>query len=144
MEQSADVRQGMLRFYDRFSAGDVAGFAQTITAWEGAFVVGTDPGEWQNGRETWIAGYQEQVTAIPGIRMEAGDLRGYAEGSLGWAADQPSLVLPDGSRVPTRLTAVLRLEEGAWKLVNAHFSVGVPNEELFDLLKRWSSTSQNG
>jgi hypothetical protein len=144
MEQSAEVRDAMLRFYDRFSAGDVEGFAQAITAWEGAFVIGTDPGEWADGRATWIAGYQEQVTAIPGIRMEAGDLRGYAEGPLGWAADQPSLVVPDGSRVPTRLTAVLRLEEGAWKLVNAHFSVGVPNEELFELLKRWSSTSQNG
>jgi hypothetical protein len=144
MEQSAEARAAMLRFYDRFSAGDIAGFAQMITNWEGAFVIGTDPGEWQESRSSWIAGYEEQITAIPGVRLEASDLRGYAEGTLGWAADQPSFVLPDGTKISTRLTTVLRLEDGAWKLVNAHFSIGVPNEELFDLLRRWSSERRVG
>ena len=138
MQKSTAVEQAMLRFYDRFSAGDVEGFAQMITAWQDAFIVGTDPGEWQDGRTTWIAGYEEQISAVPGVRLEAGALRGYAEGTLGWAADRPSFVLPDGSAIPTRLTTVLRLEDGAWKLVNAHFSIGVPNEELFDLVQRWS------
>jgi ketosteroid isomerase-like protein len=139
MQESMGVREAMLRFYDRFSAGDVAGFAQLITAWEDAFVIGTDPGEWQDGRATWIAGYEDQIRYVPGIRLETGDLRGYAEGTLGWAADQPTFVIPDGTTIPTRLTAVLHQEDGEWKLVNAHFSVGVPNEELFDLVKRWSS-----
>jgi ketosteroid isomerase-like protein len=142
MERSNAVEQAMLRFYDRFSSGDVEGFAQMITAWPDAFVVGTDPGEWQDGRATWIAGYQEQIAAIPGVRLETGGLRGYAEGSLGWAADQPSFVLPDGTAISTRLTTVLRLEDGEWKLVNAHFSIGVPNEEMFDLVQRWSQTRQ--
>jgi ketosteroid isomerase-like protein len=142
MQKSAAVEQAMQHFYARFSAGDVEGFAQTITSWPDAFVVGTDPGEWQEGRTTWIAGYEEQITAIPGIRLEAGDLRGYAEGSLGWAADRPSFVLPDGTAISTRLTTVLRLEDGGWKLVNAHFSIGVPNEEMFDLVQRWAHQRQ--
>ena len=79
MQKSTAVEQAMLRFYDRFSAGDVEGFAQMITAWQDAFIVGTDPGEWQDGRTTWIAGYKEQITAIPGVRLEAGALRAYAE-----------------------------------------------------------------
>lgn len=144
MHQSTDVREAMLRFYDRFAAGDVAAFAQTITSWEDAFVIGTDPGEWLDGRAAWIAGYEEQVRAVPGIRLEVGNLRGYAEDSLGWAADQPTFVIPDGSTIPTRLTAVLRLEDGIWKVVNAHFSVAVPNDELFDLLQRWSSEGRGG
>jgi hypothetical protein len=138
MEQSSGVRDAVLGFYGRFAAADVAGFAQGVSGWDGAFVIGTDPGEWLDGRSNWIAGFEEQVTVIPGIRLEAGDLRAYAEGSLGWAADRPSFVLPDGTAIPTRMTAVLRLEEGTWKLVNAHFSIGVPNEEMFDLVKRWS------
>jgi hypothetical protein len=133
----------MQRFYQLFSAGDVEGFAQIITQREDAFVIGTDPGEWQDGRATWIAGYEEQITAIPGVRLEAGDLRGYAEGTLGWAADQPSFILPDGTRIATRLTTVLRLEDNTWKVVNAHFSIGVPNEEMFDLVTRWSSERPN-
>jgi hypothetical protein len=138
MEQSSELKDLMLRFYDRFSAGDVEGFAQTITAWEGAFVIGTDPQQWEDGRAAWIAGYEAQVRQVEGIRLEPGDLRCYTEGSLGWAADRPTFVLPDGSTIPTRMTAVARLEDGAWKLVNAHFSVGVPDDEVVDLVQRWS------
>lgn len=138
MPESTEVRAAMVRFYDRFSAGDVGAFAQGIAEGEDVFVIGTDPGEWQDGRSTWIAGYHEQVTAVPGIRMETGGLRAYAEGTVGWAADRPAFVLPNGFRIPTRLTAVLRQEAGAWQLVNAHFSIGVPNDELVDLVQRWS------
>ena len=139
MQQSADVREAMLRFYQRFSAGDVASFAQGITSSNDALIIGTGPQEWLDGRATWIAGYQEQITAIPGIRMEAGDPRGYAEGTLGWVADRPTFALPDGTTIPARVTAVLRLEDGAWKLVNAHFSIGVPDEVLMEILQRAAS-----
>ena len=144
MQQSADVREAMLRFYQRFSAGDVASFAQGITSSDEALVIGTGPQEWLDGRATWIAGYQEQITAIPGIGMQAGDPRGYAEGTLGWVADRPTFVLPDGTAIPTRVTAVLRLENGAWKLVNAHFSIGVPDEVLMEILQRAASEHHSG
>jgi hypothetical protein len=58
---------------------------------------------------------------------------------MGWLADQPTFVLPDGSSFETRLTAVVRKEDGQWKLVHAHFSVGVPDEEVMELQKRLSS-----
>jgi hypothetical protein len=38
--------------------------------------------------------------------------------------------LPDGQVVPFRLTAVFHREGQAWRMVQAHFSVGVPNERL--------------
>jgi ketosteroid isomerase-like protein len=41
----------------------------------------------------------------------------------------------------TRLTAVLHREDGVWKLVHMHVSVGVPDEEVVELQKRWSSAS---
>ena len=68
---------------------------------------------------------------MEGVGLQAGDnLRGYEEGSMGWAVDQPTFVLPAGSTIPTRLTAVVRQEDGGkWKLVHAHFAVGVPDEE---------------
>jgi hypothetical protein len=48
---------------------------------------------------------------------------------MGFALDTPAFVFPDGSTLPTRLTAVLRSEDGEWKIVHLHFSVGVPDEE---------------
>jgi len=38
----------------------------------------------------------------------------------------------------TRVTAVLRREGEAWRIVHAHFSVGVPDEEVVELQRRWA------
>jgi SnoaL-like protein len=44
----------------------------------------------------------------------------YEEGSMGWVADRPRAVLPDGT-ISTRLTGVVvRQEEGEWRLVHIH------------------------
>ena len=37
------------------------------------------------------------------------------------------------SRLPTRLSAVLREQDGDWKVVHLHFSVGVPDEQAIEL-----------
>lgn len=37
----------------------------------------------------------------------------------------------------TRLTAVLDREDGRWKLLHRHVSVGVPDEEVVELQARW-------
>jgi len=60
----------------------------------------------------------------------AGDLRCYSEGSVGWVADRARFVLGDGSEIPFRFTAVFRREDGAWRMVQAHASLGVPNADV--------------
>jgi hypothetical protein len=133
MERSDDVRQGALRFYERFSGGDVEAFGAGLTREEGALVIGTDYTQWAAGREIWISAYRAQVEAIPGLRLEPGDMVAYAEGSLGWMADRPRVILPDGGELPCRLTGVLRQEDGEWKMVHCHLSFGVPDEKLGEL-----------
>ena len=133
MHESDDVRAAMLRFYERFSGGDPEAFGEMITTGDRALVIGTDPGQWAEGRDTWVAGYRSQIEAIPDLRLEAGDLRASAEGGMGWAADRPRVVLPDGTVLPSRLTAVLGREEGVWRLVHLHLSFGVPDDKLEEL-----------
>ena len=48
---------------------------------------------------------------------------------MGWGTDRPRFVFPDGSRLPTRLTAILCHQDGDWKVVHRHFPVGVPDEQ---------------
>jgi len=134
MEESADVRAALLRFYDRLSAKDVASFDQLVSSDPATMVIGTAPGELVSERAALRYGFEAE-----GIRLEGIDPKAYEEGSLGWAVDQPNFVLPDGSSFQTRLTAVMHREDSAWKLIHAHFSVGVPDEEVVDLQKRWSS-----
>ena len=141
MRRSAEVRDTLLRFYEVFSALDLEGFAQIIAQEdEGVLVIGTDPGDWAEGRERWIAAREALMHTMEGLRLEAGEEpRGYEEGSMGWVADQPRAVLPDGT-ISTRLTGVVRQEEeGEWRFVHLHLSVGVPDEEVVELQKRWSS-----
>ncbi len=141
MRRSAEVRDTLLRFYEVFSAPDLEGFARIITqeADESVLVIGTDPGDWAEGRQRWIAAREALTHSMEGLRLEAGEEpRGYEEGSMGWVNDRPRAVLPEGS-ISTRLTGVVRQEQGEWKLVHIHLSVGVPDEEVVDLQKRWSS-----
>ena len=92
-------------------------------------------GEWVPERDRMRFGFGAE-----GVRLEAGDNpAGCEEGSLGWFVDQPSFLFPDGSAMSTRLTAVVRQEDDRWKLVHMHVSVGVPDEEVVELQKRWPS-----
>ena len=48
---------------------------------------------------------------------------------MGWAAGRPTFHLPDGTELALRVTAVFRQEDGAWRCVQWHVSIGVGNEE---------------
>ena len=133
MQQSVEVRDAMLRFCERLSAGDVASFDELVSQ-EATLIIGTAPGEWVTERERMRFSFEAE-----GVRLDANDPVGYEEGSLGWVVDQPAFVFPDGSVMQTRLTAVMRREEGRWKLVHMHVSVGVPDEQVVELQQRWSS-----
>jgi hypothetical protein len=140
MRRSAEVRDTLLRFYEVFSAPDLEGFARIIAQEdEGILVIGTDPGDWAEGRGRWIAAREALTHSMKGLRLEAGEEpQGYEEGSMGWVADRPTAVLPEGP-ISTRLTGVVRQEGREWRLVHVHLSVGVPDEEVVELQRRWSS-----
>lgn len=140
MRQSAEVRDTLLRFYEVFSAADLEGLAQIIAREEeGVMVIGTAPGDWTEGRGQWIAAREALMHAMEGVRLEAGEEPYcYEEGSMGWVVDQPKAVLPEGT-ISTRLTGVMHQEDGQWKVVHVHLSVGVPDEEVVELQNRWAS-----
>ena len=128
MNQSAAVRDGLLAFYARFSTGDPDQFGDIIAEGPGVSVIGSAPDEGHDSRESWVAAYAGGI-ADAGLKLRGDDPQGWEEGTVGFAIDRPSFVLPDGSTLPTRLTAVLHQEDEAWKVVHLHFSVGVPDEE---------------
>jgi class 3 adenylate cyclase len=62
------------------------------------------------------------------FRWRSEALQAWVEGSVGWVADRPTFVLPDGQELPLRLTAVFHLERGHWKMVQYHLSIATANE----------------
>jgi len=128
MDRSPELRDLVLRFYDALSNGDASFIDSHFSVAEAARGVGTDPEEWWQGPRV-AAAWKEQLEAMGGsMPLVAGDPEAYVEGTVGWAADRPTLQLQGGA-VPARLTFVFHQEEGEWKLVQAHGSLGVPNEE---------------
>jgi ketosteroid isomerase-like protein len=130
MQESAELKELMVRWYASFSAGDLAAIERILSHEPGVLAIGSDPQEWFLDYETIVAIFQAQVQAMNGVQLQAGDLTAYCDGAVGWVADQPVLKLPDGRAIPLRSTFVFHQENGEWKLVQVHQSVGVANEEL--------------
>src|SRR5829696_72812 len=93
----------------------------------GTAFLGTDPEEWW----TDLASFREAVLGQreAGVEVIPGEPMALQEGEVGWSVDR-GLRFPVGEQeTPFRMSAVYRREEGVWKLVHFHSSIGVPNAE---------------
>ena len=132
MKQSDELQKLVLDLYERFSSGDMVSFVKRCySQHDGVLAIGTDPGEWFEGYESIMKVYS-QMPDGSGLKIKAGDVKAYSEGTVGWVADISAFVLPDGREIPFRHTIVFHKENDEWKVVQDHSSVGVPtNDELF-------------
>lgn len=132
-EERGDVVEAMLRFYDRLSAKDIESFDSVVSSDPATLVIGTAPGEWVTERERLRYGFEAE-----GLTMEPGPQpTGWRNGETAWFVDEPTYIFPgDAGRMRTRLTSVLQREDGAWKIVHMHVSVGVPDEDVPELQRR--------
>jgi ketosteroid isomerase-like protein len=141
VERSDAVLAAVERFCRQFSTADVEGFEASIARDADAFVIGTQ--RWTSGRDEWLGNFRflvENGIVRPdgsGARVEPSALRAWADGSLGWAVGWTTFVFAPKERLPSRFTAVLRDEDGDWRLVHAHFSVAVPDEVALEHVDAW-------
>jgi SnoaL-like domain len=131
MEPSPELRDLTQSLYQAMTTGD-ASFVTTFSRQPGVLCIGTDPAEWWSDYPTLerLVTAQLREMGAGGVRVVAGNLQAHQEGSVGWAADQPTIQMPGGTKMPARLTLVAHREGGVWKIVQAHISVGARNEEV--------------
>ncbi len=93
--------------------------------------IGTDASEWCDGHDQIMQLYRtatpEAEFGIIGVGLD--DVTAFHEGSVGWAAGHGYFEM-QGARVPIRLTAVMHQEDGEWKAIQSHYSIGVPNHQI--------------
>ena len=130
MNPSDELKAVILRFYESETAGDVRAVQGCLSRQDGVLEIGTDPNEWWTGYDTIARVLEAQLSEMGGARIEAGDLSAFVEGTVGWIADRPTIRMPNGQELSMRLTAVLHKENGEWKFVQHHASVGVPNVQV--------------
>ena len=132
MEQSDELRDLTKRFYEATATGDLSFFDRHVSHQEGVVFVGTDPDEWWESFEALREAMRAQSEAMGGMQIVPGELQAYREGNVGWVVDRDaSFRLTDGTQIPFRSTVVFRREDGEWRVVHSHSSIGVRNEEMF-------------
>ena len=131
MQTSESLRETLLAFYEHWTASDAASFDDFVSA-DVTTVIGTADDEWFTGREQLRSGY-----GWDGLRLEGHAPEAWEHGDMGWAADRPTMHVDGVGPIRTRFTGVFRRERGRWRLVLSHFSVGVPDEEVAELQRRW-------
>lgn len=130
MAPSEELRAFLLRLYAAFSANDAAAVREMFTSSACLLYIGTDPAEWWTGPDSAEI-MLRQNDELGGIELRPGAPVAYALGNVGWIADQLSVVLPTGAEIAVRLTLVLAIERGHWRIVQWHGSVGEKDEVQF-------------
>ena len=132
MAPSAEIRDTVLEFYRRMLAGE-SDEANDLISRDPAMIFIGSAGEWVDDQDALRSG-----TQVPNEGLEAGpNPFAYAKGDVGWFVDQPHWLFADGSRAEMRMSAVLQREAPGWRIVHAHLSVAVPDDQCVMLQRRW-------
>ena len=131
MEEAEELRELTRQFYESANTGNLSFVERHVSRLEDAVFLGTDPREWWEGIDVLREVLRSQAEEWGGLQMlPARTSRAYREGTVGWVIERDaSFRLSDGTEVPFRGTSIFHREEGEWKLVHGHASLGVWNEE---------------
>ncbi|MEA2674137.1 MAG: SnoaL-like domain [Chloroflexota bacterium] len=132
MTPSPEILETMLALYRHMLAGESDAANALISTDPATLLVGS-AGEWVDDQAVMRGTYQVDTEGLI-----AGDHPvAYANGDVGWFADQPIWRFADGSEAQMRMSAVLQREADGWRMVHSHLSVGVPDNECVMLQRRW-------
>jgi hypothetical protein len=132
MAPSDEIRALMLEFYRRMLDGESDAANELVSGDPATLFIGS-AGEWVDDQEV-LRGSTQVATE----GLVAGDKPvAWANGDVGWFADQPKWVFADGTSAEMRMSAVLQRESDGWRIVHSHLSVAVPDDECVVLQRRW-------
>ena len=128
-ESQDEIRKVLDEMTEALNAGDAARLRTMVSQRPDAVHIGTDAEEW------WTSKQVSDVTAAASggddIRVVADDIDIHVQGDVAWAAGRGRFTRAGGGERPVRMTCVLIRENGQWKVVQSHASIGVPNADIF-------------
>lgn len=131
-ERSPEIEQVLRDTMEAMVRSDVDELGRRTSRDACVVSIGSDASEWAEGYDEIMRLFRESTPEGElGVRVGLDDIKAFCEGSVGWAAGHGFFEM-GGSRVPVRLTGVLHQEDGDWKIVQSHASIGVANEQMLD------------
>jgi ketosteroid isomerase-like protein len=93
-------------------------------------VVGTAPDEWFDFDQA-VKLFRGTLQELGGrVTVAMGRVEAWQEGTVGWGIANPTITLPDGKSFSPRWTGIFHKEDGQWRAVQIHASIGVSDEQL--------------
>jgi uncharacterized protein (TIGR02246 family) len=123
-----EIRKLLNEVIEAQNSGDAPRLRTMLSERPDGVHIGTDAAEWWTGVQVVDA-----VAAGGGddIRLAADDIDIHVLGDIAWIEGRGRFTRADGAERPVRMTGVLVREDGQWKVVQSHASIGVPNADLF-------------
>jgi uncharacterized protein (TIGR02246 family) len=124
-----EIRKVFDEMLEAQNAGDAVRLRSMLSERPDAVHIGTDAEEW------WTSKQVLDATAAAGggddIRAVADDIDIHVQGDIAWVEGRGRFTHAGGGERPVRMTGVFVREDGQWKVVQSHASIGVPNADIF-------------
>jgi adenylate cyclase len=129
IEPSDEIKAIVHRFNRFMVERDIEAVGNLLSRFEGLRFIGSDPAEWWSGYPLVKAIVARQLAELPDlVTWSMADADGYQCGDVGWSSGLFRGEFADGNTFESRMTAVLVLEGGQWRIVQWHVSEGMLNE----------------
>ncbi|MGR8979457.1 MAG: nuclear transport factor 2 family protein [Gammaproteobacteria bacterium] len=132
-----EITDLVMQFHAASTNGDLA-FMESITSQsDEALLLGSAPEEFVTGHDAIVAWWEGLFDFLDSIGYVNGGLPvqnpvhlqvGHTD-TAAWAVDHAEWNFTGGV-VPFRISLVFKKEQGQWKIIQQHFSIAVPNEDL--------------
>lgn len=125
-----EIRAVLEEMLGAVNAGDVTRLRLVVSERADAVHIGTDAGEWWTSK-LLLDATAADVNQENDVRAVADDVDVHVHGDVAWVVGHARFARADGAERPVRMTGVLVREDGRWRVVQSHASIGVPNAEIF-------------
>jgi ketosteroid isomerase-like protein len=131
MQRSPDIESLVQSWFEAANRGDPSIVRAHVSPGEGTRLIGSDATEVFKGGAAITMFLSVEIEGAAGrAQFVARDVEAFEEGTVGWASARLKITMKDGRSVTPRWTAVFHREEGVWKFVQTHVSIGVSNEAV--------------
>jgi SnoaL-like domain len=131
VDRAPEVEQLLRDLMARAKAGDAPGVGELFAPGAATLLVGSEPGDWYAGSEPAIVHLRESLEKYGAVPFEPDAPVAWSEGTVAWFADRPTIAFPQ-VRIPIRITGVAVRGAEGWRIIQIHFSSGIPDEPLLN------------
>ena len=130
IERSPEIEAVATRWLDAHANKRNRPLLNMLSRSEHLRYLGTAPGEYWAG-SLLRQGLAQHMAEVPYWRADAPSIEGFRSGDVGWATWQGDLTFEGRDNVlDLRVSFVLTLDDGDWRIISTHLSMGYSNLEF--------------